>query len=178
MATDETFAHFLPHNIFFGSHNCFLFSLSKFLNQQLFSTNCNGNNSASFLCKAPARVEETSPQMPVAIDASWSVDVVQCPLHHITRTFLACDVNSQCWADTYDSSRSCDTLLTSLPPSFACANEIQFVPYTLVCDHRPDCSDSSDEYFCVFPSCPPHQYFRCTNNQVRGPARRVMVLTC
>ncbi|XP_025083281.1 sortilin-related receptor-like [Pomacea canaliculata] len=43
---------------------------------------------------------------------------------------------------------------------------MQGVPYPLVCDHRPDCSDNSDESFCVFSSCPWYKnVFQCSNKQ-------------
>ena len=36
---------------------------------------------------------------------------------------------------------------------FQCRDNSGCVPYTLVCDHRQDCADGSDEDFCVFQSC-------------------------
>ncbi|XP_025107404.1 uncharacterized protein LOC112572091 [Pomacea canaliculata] len=104
--------------------------------------------------------------MPVLLTANWSVDVLQCPSLHYTHTFLACDVKSECWADKYDNSKTCSTPLSSRPPLFSCINEIQRVPYSLVCDHRSHCSDDSDEKFCIFPSCPRKtNVFECDNKQ-------------
>ncbi|KAK7469714.1 hypothetical protein BaRGS_00036296, partial [Batillaria attramentaria] len=76
-----------------------------------------------------------------------------CPKNHTTHDYLACDVKSDCWGKGYGPSYTCDAPMTPLPPSLACASGMEFVPYTLVCDHRPDCGDSSDEAFCVFPTC-------------------------
>ena len=92
---------------------------------------------------------------------------VTCPSGHLTHIFLACDVITLCWARhdvtfgvrpeswALPTSQSCPVQLgmTSLPPSFPCGSEEQRVPYSLVCDHRRDCLDGSDETFCTFLSC-------------------------
>ena len=105
---------------------------------------------------------------------------VICPDGPVTHMFLACDVTTFCWADgeiTFNSypdswavptSKSCpvQSVTTSLPPSFRCQSEKQHVPYSLVCDHRRDCLDGSDEIFCVFVSCQQHSQFQCLNKQV------------
>ncbi|XP_025116258.1 uncharacterized protein LOC112577405 [Pomacea canaliculata] len=130
---------------------------------------CRSNFWSWFACKYPVSRHDTLPQMPVSLTASWSVDVSQCPSLHYTHTFFACDVKSECWADKYDNSKTCSTPLTSRPPSFSCINEIQRVPYSLVCDHRSDCSDDSDEKFCIFSSCPLSKNdFVCDNKQVNS----------
>ncbi|KAK7476239.1 hypothetical protein BaRGS_00032515, partial [Batillaria attramentaria] len=88
--------------------------------------------------------------------------VVHCPRGHVTHTFLACDVWSDCFTEDSDivsdmwgvpSSASCPAPLTSLPPFMSCDMGSQYVPYSLVCDFRKDCADGSDEEFCVFESC-------------------------
>ncbi|PVD34542.1 hypothetical protein C0Q70_05817 [Pomacea canaliculata] len=38
-------------------------------------------------------------------------------------------------------------------PNFACIDGIRTLPFTLVCDHRYDCLDNSDEEFCVHRQC-------------------------
>nr|KAG5710982.1 hypothetical protein BaRGS_013716 [Batillaria attramentaria] len=50
-------------------------------------------------------------------------------------------------------------------PSLPEMNEIEHVPYTLVCDHRSDCKDDSDEDFCVFPPCDPFLQYHCGDKQ-------------
>ena len=90
---------------------------------------------------------------------------VPCPKSHVTHGFLACDLLSACWftgnivlASTKEgkdipSAASCPASMTSLPPSFLCAAGGLGVPYTLVCDHRADCQDNSDESFCHYAAC-------------------------
>ena len=102
-----------------------------------------------------------------------------CPGGHLTHAFLACDPQSRCWgrepvrfgltgadwdvptAATCRPSPPSSSSLTSLPPSFACADGSQRVPYTLVCDYGPDCQDGSDEDFCRFPECPADRALLC-----------------
>ena len=101
---------------------------------------------------------------------------VSCPSRHITHTYFACDMLSACWAGydvAFGSSRktwdipshdTCPISMTSLPPSYACARLEQRIPYTLVCDHRQDCTDNSDEDFCFHAKCLGH-YKQCGNTK-------------
>ena len=88
--------------------------------------------------------------------------VIQCPDAHFTFQFLACDSGVRCWAG---GPESCKAPVSPLPPTFTCHSQ-QRVSYTLVCDFRTDCSDGSDEDFCVFPPCDPKTQFDCGNKQV------------
>ena len=102
---------------------------------------------------------------------------VTCPNKHLTHAFLACDSTSSCWVETeltFDdlkeswdipSSSSCRVNMTSLPPSFLCTSGVQRVPYTLVCDHRADCQDNSDEDFCRFLLSEGTPSLRCSNSK-------------
>nr|KAG5693055.1 hypothetical protein BaRGS_028815 [Batillaria attramentaria] len=63
------------------------------------------------------------------------------------------------------SSSACPAPLTSLPPSFTCASGGGRVPYSLVCDHRQDCQDGSDEELCVFPTCTGSTPLQCGDQQ-------------
>ena len=130
--------------------------------------------------KIPEKSAITAP--PVTLHPkNYYPDLVVCPLKHTVHTFLACDVFSKCWTDSpvvYDTDRqtwdvpsytTCPAPMTSLPPSYACATGNGRVPYTFVCDHRQDCSDDSDEDFCIHPKCTGDKGFQC------GSAKQVIV---
>ncbi|KAK7474727.1 hypothetical protein BaRGS_00034020, partial [Batillaria attramentaria] len=101
---------------------------------------------------------------PPTMNVSDSARLVSCPAGHLTRDFLACDVDSACWKLSLDSAAECEAPMTPLPPSFACKHGVGHVPYSSVCDFRPDCVDSSDE-LCVFPLCSAVSHFKCGNQQ-------------
>ena len=106
--------------------------------------------------------------------------MVTCPQGHVTHSFLACDVSTSCWAggdvtfslhpETWalPVPQSCPAPLavTLPPPSFPCDSDKRRVPYSLVCDHRRDCLDDSDETFCKFTPCNWKSQFQCHNKQV------------
>ena len=106
---------------------------------------------------------------------------VVCPKGHVVHAFLACDVASFCWAEgdltfslspdawALPTSQSCPLpqAMTSLPPSFLCRSQGLHVPYSVVCDHRQDCVDGSDETFCQFLPCQWQTQFPCLKKQVR-----------
>ena len=104
---------------------------------------------------------------------------VTCDRGHLTHVLLACDTSAACWAGgdvTFSrhsdawatpTSESCPVpVVLPLPPSFLCRLEAQRVTYSLVCDHRRDCLDGSDEVFCHFPPCVVHTQFQCRSSQV------------
>ena len=90
---------------------------------------------------------------------------VVCPGGHQTHDFLACDVQSDCWANkdvvlqtspeavTTPTSAWCNTSVTADELYFQCSSTNERIPFTLVCDFRKDCFDGSDEDFCVHPPC-------------------------
>ena len=135
---------------------------------------------ARFLCEAKTRVPvipQTTELPPPPTPGSYKLKMIACAGGHLTHEFLACDVQSACQARDASASTSCvargddtagvcRTALTPLPPSVPCGNGRGEVPYTLVCDHRPDCSDDSDESFCVFSPCDAVTQFDCGNRQV------------
>lgn len=147
---------------------------------------CNKAATAHYLCEFPlptenglqGRDETAQASILLSLPRDQNFDSIGhpviCPQGHTTHGFLACDVASSCWADNYVISSeglgvaeaSCAAPLTSLPPSFLCSNGRERVPYTLVCDHRRDCGDDSDEDFCLFPRCPAGSQLQCTNRQV------------
>ena len=132
---------------------------------------------ASYLCEHPVirnntttatRRESVIQLSEIRSEEIWlnNSSFITCPDAHVTHLFLACDVHSACFALDSRTSVSCPAPLTPLPPSFTCNNGVQHVPYTLVCDHRSDCSDRSDERFCVFTPCNVTSQFQCRNEEV------------
>ena len=109
-------------------------------------------------------------QLPELINSSVPLAHVFCPSGHWTHEFLACDGQSDCWqnGNVSHSNRNvtsqCQSLLSTM---FTCKMGVYNVPYSLVCDHSPDCLDASDEDFCSHPSCSSYAQFECTNKQVR-----------
>ena len=132
---------------------------------------------ANFLCELTAVsgvavLEQRSNNSHQLLESNLSTNLfpkalfVECPDGHMTHVYLACDVHSACFALDFSISVSCPAPLTPLPPSFTCNNGVQHVPYTLVCDHRSDCSDRSDERFCVITLCNVTSHFECWNQKV------------
>ncbi|KAK7482999.1 hypothetical protein BaRGS_00025776, partial [Batillaria attramentaria] len=87
-----------------------------------------------------------------------SFSFVTCPSGHVTYEFLACDAKSACWSRGNTPANGCRA------PLFTCSNGHEHVTYTFVCDFRPDCSDASDEKFCVFAPCRKAE-FPCSNRR-------------
>lgn len=104
---------------------------------------------------------------PLSVRHVSNVNLHLCPEGHVTRDFLSCDLRSDCWGTGYASAYTCTALMMPLPPMYECGNELERVPYTLVCDHRRDCNDGTDEDFCVFPPCTLDKPRNCGNQQVR-----------
>jgi hypothetical protein len=71
-------------------------------------------------------------------------------------------------------SEWCPVPITTPPPYNACANDVQHVPYTFVCDHHDDCQDGSDEAFCVFPACEVFHNATGNENPLYTQCRKMM----
>ena len=150
---------------------------------------------AQFLCQRPDQSPHTQSPSPLTSQQAWpslaTVNattlgysdkwwLVACPSRHVTHAFLACDVSTSCWAArdisfsllseswALPASQSCQAhvIATPLPPSFPCESNDRRVPYSLVCDHRSDCADGSDETFCAFSPCRWLTQLQCLNKQV------------
>ena len=61
-------------------------------------------------------------------------------------------------------------------PMFECKDGVQKISYTLVCNFRQDCRDSSDEDLCIFAPCTVTE-FTCRNGQVRTSDNKLSTLT-
>ncbi|KAL8625090.1 hypothetical protein ACOMHN_030725 [Nucella lapillus] len=157
------------------------FKASVELEQQhlrnIMTVECNVRYTRHFLCEISTLPEDddddddddsTSVFIPVpksALNSSSHQGMFTvCPAGHVTHSFLSCDWQSSCWlADVV--SGGCQFPGRPLPPSFRCRKGAEHVPYSLVCDFRPDCGDESDEAFCVFRPCQPVLHFDCGNRQ-------------
>ena len=145
---------------------------------------CTKETNTDFLCEMESDTHQTTSTLDkvrVAILSASNQTLllphVVCPLSHVTLDFLACDVKSACWGDVVTSDgekwgvpsyASCPAPLTSLPPSFQCGSGDQMVSFSLVCNYRSDCSDSSDEKFCEYPPCAAKSELLCLpSRQVR-----------
>ena len=148
---------------------------------------CTKETNTNFLCEMESGTHQKTSSLDKVRMALLSVTNqtllphVTCPLGHMTLDFLACDVQSACWSDVVStdgdrwgvpSYASCPAPMTSLPPSFQCGSGDQMVSFSLVCNYRSDCSDSSDEKFCEHPPCAPKSEFLCL------PSRQVRWLFC
>ena len=142
-------------------------------NHTLSAVACDQKLKGSFLCELHAGPTSDDALTPVQFPAlsSWSLSprMASCDHNHITHSFLACDPKANCSAVDLASSISCsEGRFSPAVPFFTCRNGVERVPFSLVCDHRADCCDSSDEDFCQFPACLRRKQFYCKNKkQVR-----------
>ena len=135
-----------------------------------FATVCRSKHVASILCEFDSAAKDTSVNILLHHPANQSLPFVHviCRPGHMTHAFLACDQLSACWGGdtlsdlwTVESVASCSAPLVSLPPHFSCSSRGSDIPYSLVCDHKPDCLDSSDEDFCQFQDCVSETSHKC-----------------
>ena len=169
--SDLTIGYHLARIFFLGYPKPVCGLLSKTSGVEIELMECESKAVTAYVCEFESPTNETSPAVRTVNVVSLShstqwhrngsgqsgPDSVTCPKGHTTHTFLACDMISECWPEESRSGSGsargvCSAPLTPLPPSFACRGRGGHVPYTLVCDHRPDCFDGSDEDFCVFHS--------------------------
>ncbi|KAK7479399.1 hypothetical protein BaRGS_00029316, partial [Batillaria attramentaria] len=106
--------------------------------------NCMAKTLSGILCELEVELPTSSQDDTIRIQTATinanasGVDLTLCSANHSMHTFLACDVDSDCWLD---EDGDCTAPMTPLPPQFMCTNEIERVPYSLVCDYRVDCND-------------------------------------
>ena len=129
---------------------------------------CDTIEKIDYVCERPIKATKHSQMQSPEImhnETFWPDMYSVCPSSHVTHDFLSCDLQSACWAHFASSVIFCESPLLPVPPMFACLDQIERVPYPLVCDHRPDCRDHSDEDFCIFPNCSGVS-FQCGTKQV------------
>ena len=183
---DSTVAYHLGRTIQYRTSKPFCGLMYNVAHTTIVIAQCDQRKASAYVCEfdqSAAQPVETS--LLSSLHSPWesfwnrsstnTFRTVTCQKGHVTHTLLACDQSSDCWLDTSGghSARDgvkCSAPLRPLPPSFGCGERGQYVPYTLVCDHRPDCFDGTDEHFCVFTRgnhtygpfiCAENSAFRC-----------------
>ena len=169
---DNMIAYYSAKTVVRHLHSCGYFPASAPSRADLLHS-CNRKKASSYLCEMkiskPFR-GRLGIQLSTPTNRMLNFPHVVCRSGHMTHRFMACEIQSGCWAaESFSESdkwgvpdpASCQAPMTSLPPAFTCTNGLQRLSYTLVCDHRVDCFDSSDEDFCVFPLCESTIHFKC-----------------
>ena len=136
----------------------------------LILTLCDQPLKIAYVCEIPLKLEKlTGLQLPVFTrnEELHVLPFSTCPAGHVTYNFLSCDLQAACMPNHTLSIFFCGSSVLPPPPMFKCSSQMEQVPYPLVCDHRPDCRDHSDENFCIFRSCS-GESFQCGNKQVRS----------
>ncbi|XP_025085565.1 G-protein coupled receptor GRL101-like [Pomacea canaliculata] len=163
VSADGAVTYWIPLPIYSNrKESCSYYSFQD--NNYIAMTHCYRHIIDKFPCEIASDSSFQKVEMPRPASDIWTKNHVTCPSQHVTHTFLACDVRSDCWEERYDTSWSCSAPVVPVPPAFTCDSGAERVPYTLVCDHRADCSDRSDEDFCQFPACNVDD-FHCDNGQ-------------
>ena len=155
---------------------------------------CDEPRHHGYLCEFGSNQEAvTSTSLSLLLDTlitnttQYPVDHVVCPAGHVTHTLFSCDARTSCWAERHHvevdlsgspDEGSCPAPVAPLPPYFRCQRGLQVVAYTVVCDHRENCEDGSDEGFCVFPACRPGTEMTCNNEQVSPVERLGLLIIC
>ena len=106
-----------------------------------------------------------------------------CPGGHWTHDFLKCDLQTACLVKHYEMDCPLGDVAgegqgrrSEKVTMFVCDNLFHIVPYTLVCNFAPDCSDGSDETFCLYTrnACGASQHHcdsgQCISLSVSRPA--------
>ncbi|KAL8597265.1 hypothetical protein ACOMHN_051576 [Nucella lapillus] len=129
---------------------------------------CDRTMDAAFLCETDFTPDHAANDTLIALtpQSAWRTDhVATCRHNHTAHTFLACDVSTNCSALSPDVVLACSHEFSPPVPFFTCRNQLEHVPYTLVCDFRSDCCDGSDEDFCHFPACDSKTEYECADGK-------------
>ncbi|KAL8562040.1 hypothetical protein ACOMHN_031811 [Nucella lapillus] len=157
--SDKTIAYFMsihyPSKAVYPPY-CAVFEVGR---HYLTVSSCNSPMPANYLCEMEFQEKEFSQHLEIVLPtpsrrASTLSQMTECPNNDTTYTFLQCNWGSHCYGDGENEINQC---LREYPQvgetMFTCTSQTQQVHYTLVCNHRPDCTDGSDEDFCVQPPC-------------------------
>ncbi|XP_076444361.1 uncharacterized protein LOC143282559 [Babylonia areolata] len=127
---------------------------------------CDEKVTADYLCETDFTPDQDTNDTQISLNTppSWNTgDMAACRHGHTTYKFLACDVDTNCSAMSHEESLACSNKFSPPVPFFTCRNQLERVPYTLVCDFRSNCCDGSDEDFCDFPQCESRLHYECSN---------------
>ena len=127
---------------------------------------CDEAEFIDYVCERPVKpTNHIQIQLPVSVrNKVVQTDLhVTCPSDHVTHSFLSCDLLSVCYCRLASSITICESPIRPVFPMFACSDQFEQIPYPLVCDHRPDCRDYSDENFYIFPEYSKAS-FKCGNH--------------
>ena len=131
---------------------------------------CDTLKKADYLCEIPKKLDHQSQQqsgieLPVPAKPAVTLPGMRgCWNLETTKDFLVCEARSG--IQDSPSTATCPLYRQdSDTPWFQCRDK-GCAPYTLVCDHRQDCADGSDEDFCVFKPSDWSQFACHSMNQV------------
>ena len=180
-STLEYDGFFAIPNFYLGQHRCYQANPQNLAEGYLTAYQCSyGQTDTKYTlaCVALCETEDSYQQRMISkhtrnviyngedneTSYSWATKrgLYVCPLMHVTHDFLACDSKVACLAT---KKGDCVLSLRPNPPMMPCRSGSGSVSYTLVCDHKIDCLDGSDEEFCTFPRCS-MGYTSCGDGQV------------
>ena len=142
-----------------------------------------------FICQrrhSSSRVDDEDDFIPrlkanMSVHKAMELGLARCPAGHLVHSFLQCSPGSRCgvegairhchvstedsWWSVHAASVGTLPVQSVIISMFECDNKRGTVPYTLVCDFRPDCSDHSDEMFCRHKTYCGKTFYTCNNGQ-------------
>ncbi|KAL8610881.1 hypothetical protein ACOMHN_056736 [Nucella lapillus] len=172
---DNTVAYYLNITTSFSGYPpyCAAFRQGE---RHLTYISCSRHLKASYLCEVK-KPEQTSSLhrgtiSPFPFPSASVLDhahMSPCGKKGSTYSFLQCDRLTQCYGATLEEMQVCLERRQDVnETSFTCANG-QVVHYSLVCDHRLDCDDGSDEDFCRFLPCLDGQFLCVASRECLPP---------
>ena len=162
---------------------CFFVTQKSTESRHVAPASCSLRSHYSYICQRElvntssleAAVDLPSLIIPSDFNRPSNLSLITCEEDHYTHNFLSCDPESHCGEARFRSH--CHVIVSNVSVTsglekdaisfamFACDDETggRTLPYTLVCDFRPDCDHSSDETFCMHRlQC---DGYRCSSGQ-------------